>query len=258
MNKLFTYLAVSACLLSCKTSYGPVTVSPSVYNINADTGALPQVPGNGEGTTSESVDEVAGLIAPYKAQLDAKMNRVLAEIVTPLKKGSPESNLGNWMADIMQVAATEYYPDHPIAFAATNSGGLRVSEIGAGPLIVSEIYELMPFDNKLVVLPLTGVQVKEFINHIANSGGWPVSDELRVNRSGGKLNVKIKGRALDPAATYYVATIDYVANGGSNSSMLKGIPQIETGYFLRDVLIDFAGRSTAPIDVKSTGERMKL
>ena len=243
-------------LTACGSVHGPAVIQPKLYEIDGGQEARPQVPS--EGQTSDGLREMAATIEPYKAQLDAKMNQVLAEVATPLVKASPEGNLGNWMADIMYAAASEYFPDREIAFAVTNSGGLRVSEIGAGPLLVSEVYELMPFDNALVVLQMTGAQVTEFLNHVANSGGWPVSDQLRVSRSGGKLKAEISGQSVDPNKTYYMATIDYVANGGSDASMLTTLPQIASGRFLRDVLIEFAARSEGPINVVSTGERMRL
>jgi 2',3'-cyclic-nucleotide 2'-phosphodiesterase (5'-nucleotidase family) len=189
--------------------------------------------------------------------LDSKMNRQLSTIKTPLVKGSPESNLGNWMADVMMQAAKDYYPDKEIAFAATNSGGIRVQEIGTGPLLVSEIYELMPFDNTLLLVQLSGKEVKAFLAHIASSGGWPVSEELVVKQAGGKMKAKISGEEILPNKMYYVATIDYVANGGSGSTMLKGKPQLECGQFLRDVLIKYAEKSPV-IDVVSQGKRMRL
>ena len=238
-------------LTTCASVQGPPTVAPTLYEIDG-------TEANSAGPQVQGEVDMAATIAPYKAQLDAQMNRVLAQVATPLKKASPEGSLGNWMADIMYAAAEEYFPGKEIAFAVTNSGGLRVGEISAGPLLVSEIYELMPFDNALVLLEMTGAQVTEFLNHVANSGGWPVSEQLRVSRRGGKLVVKINGQDVDPAKTYYMATIDYVANGGSDASMLRGVTQLPSGQFLRDVLIDFAGRGTGPIDVTSTGTRMKL
>jgi 2',3'-cyclic-nucleotide 2'-phosphodiesterase (5'-nucleotidase family) len=236
-------------LAACSGTKGAPTVAPQIYNISEKTE-------EGLPSTTE-VEDMDALIAPYKAQLDAKMNRQLAVIKTPLVKASPEGNLGNWMADIMQQAAEDIYPDLDIAFAATNSGGLRVQEIGTGPLIVSELYELMPFDNKLVVLKLKGKVVKEFLAHIANSGGWPVSAELSVDQTTGPLIVTISGQQINPDQDYYVATIDYVANGGSNSTMLKGIPQMDSGRFLRDILIEYAEK-TPEIDVRAEGKRMRL
>lgn len=240
---LFGLLLLSSC------SQRAAVVAPQLYTISAQTEA-----GIAADTT---IAAAAALIAPYKAQLDASMNRQLAIVKTPLVKASPEGNLGNWMADIMQKAAEAEFPDLPIAFAATNAGGLRVNEIGTGPLLVSEIYELMPFDNQLVVLTMKGTQVKAFLAHIANSGGWPVSAKVQLDQTKGPLQIRLDGEEISPGADYHVATIDYVANGGSNSSMLRGIPQRVTGKFLRDILIEYAAKMPE-IDVRSTGKRMRL
>ena len=241
--------AIAFLLAACKGTQGAPTLQPTLYNITEKTGeTLPE--------TDRSA-EVAAMIAPYKEQLDAKMNQELAVVKTPLVKASPEGGLGNWMADIMMRAASDQYPNRDIAFAATNPGGLRLQEIGTGPLLVSEIYELMPFDNKLVVLKLTGKEVREFIAHMANSGGWPVSEELEVDMTSGKLMVHISGTPLDDEAIYDVATIDYVANGGSRATMLKGKPLTDSGKFLRDVLIEYAGK-TPEIEVMVEGKRMRL
>ncbi|MEL7162689.1 MAG: 5'-nucleotidase, partial [Bacteroidota bacterium] len=218
-------------LVSCKPPLEAVAVQPRLYEIDEQV-ARPQVP-----ATDQAAAEATALIAPYKAQLDAKMQRELATIVTPLRKSAPESNLGNWMADLLQAAAEDIYPDKKIAFTTANQGGVRVNEIGAGPLIVSEIYELMPFDNELVLLELTGKEVTEFVSHIANSGGWPVSAELSVRQEeSGKLVIRISGQPVSPTATYFVALPDYVANGGSNSSMLRAKEQITVHQLMRDLL----------------------
>ncbi len=252
MKQFLSLLLCSSLFLlmpGCSGTKGAPTIGFQTYNISEKTEAgLP---------SSESVEAMEAMIAPYKAQLDDKMNRQLAMVTTPLVKASPESNLGNWMADIMQQAAEDLYPDLDIAFATTNSGGLRVQEIGAGPLLVSEIYELMPFDNKLVVLKLKGKVVKEFIAHIANSGGWPISEELFVSQITGPLNIRISGEKIDPNKDYYVATIDYIANGGSRANMLRGIPQMDSGQFLRDILIEYAEK-TPEINVISEGKRFRL
>lgn len=252
MKQFLSFLLSGSILLlisGCTGTKGAPTVQPQLYNISEKTEeGLP---------STATITEMEALIAPYKAQLDAKMNRQLAVIKTPLVKASPESNMGNWMADIMQQAAKDMYPDLDIAFATTNSGGLRLNEIASGPLLVSEIYELMPFDNKLVVLKLKGKVVKEFLAHIANSGGWPVSAEMSLDLTTGKLQALISGEEIDPEKDYHVATIDYVANGGSRATMLKEIKQIDSGKFLRDILIEYAEK-TPKIDVRVDGKRMRL
>lgn len=204
------------------------------------------------------IREMAATIAPYAARLDTVMDRILAEVAVPLVKGRPESSLGNWTADLMLAAAEELYPDLDIAFAVQNYGGLRVSEIGTGPLLVSELYELMPFDNELVVVELTGAELLAFVEHTLSDGGWPVSRGLSVRREKGTVTVRIKGQAVDPDRRYYVAAPDYVANGGDDSAMLEGKRQFGSGRLVRDLLIEYAARDRTPIHVVPDGSRIKL
>jgi 2',3'-cyclic-nucleotide 2'-phosphodiesterase (5'-nucleotidase family) len=59
------------------------------------------------------------------------------------------------------------------------------------------------------------------------------------------IHIVIGGKPFDKDATYWIANSDYVANGGSNCSMLKGIHQENKGYLLRDALIDYTITVTA-------------
>ncbi len=42
-----------------------------------------------------------------------------------------------------------------------NGGGLRKNDIAAGELRASDIFELLPFENALVALEVTGAQLRE-------------------------------------------------------------------------------------------------
>jgi 2',3'-cyclic-nucleotide 2'-phosphodiesterase (5'-nucleotidase family) len=243
------YISLLLLGFGCRAPLSSPTIQPRFYSVSD------KLEANEAGT---QVQSMVSTIAPYKAQLDAKMNRQLATVKTPLKKGQPESTLGNWIADLFAQAAAGSFPDRDIVFATLNQGGIRVREISTGPLIVSEIYELMPFDNELVLMELSGKVFKEFISHIANDGGWPVSAELSVKATSDGLDIKIGGKAIDPDKIYTVALPDYVANGGSGTSMLKQLPKINSGLLIRDLLIEYASKLTAPISVKVEGKRMKL
>lgn len=242
-----------ATLSGCRSGAGPAVVAPQFYRVNDDTGR----PTDDEAARTQ-VQRMSATIAPYKAQLDDRMTRPLATVATPLTKGAPESSLGNWAADLLDAAARATFPDRPIAFTSMNQGGMRVQEIGTGPLLVSEIYELMPFDNELVLLELTGAELTEYVNHIANSGGWPVSGQLSVRRQGGQLSVRLSGQPVDPAAAYVIALPDYVAGGGSGARMLVGKPPVKSGLLVRDLLIEYAAKAEGPIDVRPDGSRMRL
>ena len=246
----FTLLLFAIALLpACHRPLGPPATQPQFYAI---TDAL-----DGRDTVGAGA-QVQKTIAPYAAQLEESMDRVVGQLALPLTKAQPESSLGNWTADLLLAAARDLFPDYDVAFAVQNYGGLRVSEIGAGPLRVYNLYELMPFDNELVLVEVTGAELTEFVTHILADGGWPVSEGLSAVRNGKAVTILVRGKPVAAEQTYFVAVPDYVANGGSDAAMLKERQQISSGRMIRDLLIEYAGRTTEPISVRSTGDRLKI
>jgi len=86
---------------------------------------------------------IKDMISPYKEQLDAEMNVVLGVIAEDMVKSKPNSNLGNWFADLLQTIANIEYEGY-VDFAVQNYGGLRVPVVAKGDLTVGDIYEVMP------------------------------------------------------------------------------------------------------------------
>ena len=251
MPAVVPFLLLLTCLLAgaCSPRIGQAVVQPQFYAIDAEL----RVP-DSVGTAAT----VAKTIDPYRDQLTASMEETVAELATPLVKGQPESTMGNWTADVLRDAAHDLFPDYPIAFSVQNYGGLRIAEVPAGPLRVGTIYEMMPFDNELVLVAAPGKVVTEFVNHLLNDGGWPVSSELSAERTAGKTRITLSGEPVDASKTYYLAVPDYVANGGSDASMLAGLPQVASGRMIRDLLIDYARRSVEPIRATADGRRINL
>jgi len=220
----FAILMAIFCLFSCKATNYLQSIETSQERLNADLGV-------------EEDAAIKALIQPYKVKLDQQMNQVIGETTTDLKKKRPESTLGNWMADAIQRQA-EKHLSQPIAFAIQNYGGIRIPQIKKGNITRGMIYELMPFDNTVVILSLNKAEVQELINHITSGGGWPVSKGIKVNQqASGKLDIEIDGKALMEGEMYKVALPDYVANGGSDSDFLVGKPQQTLPLYIRDLLI---------------------
>ena len=97
----------------------------------------------------------------------------------------------------------------------------------------------MPFDNLLILQKLKGSVLQQLLDLMASKGGWPVAGLTMQISNKKAVNVKIGGRPLDPEAMYTVANSDFVANGGDNADMLRGVPQITNGYLMRDALFDY-------------------
>ena len=81
--------------------------------------------------------------------------------------------------------------------------------------------------------------LQQFLDFIASKGGWPMAGITMQIRDNKAINVKVGGKPLDPNAIYVTANSDFLANGGDNANMLRGIPQLSNGYLMRDALFDY-------------------
>ncbi|MEL6987722.1 MAG: 5'-nucleotidase [Bacteroidota bacterium] len=182
----------------------------------------------------ESIKEI---IAPYKAELDEKMSVVLGTFAKTLTKQKPESTLGNFITDIMRDYGWRT-TGKTVDFAFHNYGGIRIGNIPKGPVRTEKIYELIPFENTLVVLKMSGKDVMQFLDHIAPSRGWPVSSGITFSIKENKpQDVLINGEPLSMEKFYHVAYPDYIANGGDNCFFLKDLERYEYGMLVRDCVI---------------------
>ncbi len=199
--------------------------------------------------------KIEEIIAPYREQLSEEMDQIIGEMPEELKKEKPNSNLGNWFSDVLHDVASIHYDDD-VAFAIQNYGGLRVPAVPKGPLTKGKIFELMPFDNKLVIVDLSADQVTQLADIIAGSRGWPISRGLSLTIDEYKAsNILVNGQPLDDDKVYHVAMPDYVANGGGGGDFLKALSQYDTGYYIREAVIDHLIQmqtSGIPITVDNT------
>ena len=179
------------------------------------------------------------MIAPYKEKLDREMYQVIGELESELMKKQPESTLGNWVSDMIHVQ-TERYIGQEVDFAVVNYGGLRVPSLPAGELTVSQIFELMPFDNQLVILKVDGKVVQQFFQRMAERGGWPISYSVRYEiNEGTPVNIRIKDKAIEQDQIYKIAISDFVANGGDRCFFFRDQEREATNVLFRDAMLEF-------------------
>jgi 2',3'-cyclic-nucleotide 2'-phosphodiesterase (5'-nucleotidase family) len=164
------------------------------------------------------------------------MGMVIAEAPYDIVKAKPEGALGNLTADMVRNAMVSLR-GHVVHMAVINNGGLRVP-LYKGPITVGRVYELMPFDNTLVLLKLSGAQVLSLADELAKFGGEPVSG-IRFRIEDGKAaDVLLGVNSVDPEAEYWVATHNYLADGGGDFPTLwKPLERVDFAVNLRDVFI---------------------
>lgn len=175
-------------------------------------------------------------IQPYRQKLDSAMNLEIGFFVKDMVKDHGVGTLDFWIANSIYDFAKTIHPD--VAVAIHNSGGIRLPVVNAGPVLRSTIFELSPFDNNLVFVSLTGEELRQLIQHTIDKGGWPISRQLSFEVEKGKLkNLSIRQEPVASHKVYIIALQDYIANGGDDTSFLKGKTQEQTGILIRDILL---------------------
>lgn len=222
-QRLLLLLFFPVLITACNTAYVPSKAKYLDYRI---TSALPKD------------SALLVLLKPYSDSVNSSMNNVIGEVEKSLEKKQPEGTLGNFMADAMFFSAKEKF-SVPVDAAFVNYGGIRITQLAQGAVTRGKIFELMPFDNIVVLQKLKGTELQQFLDLVAERGGWPSAGITMQIKDKKAINVHVGGKPLDPNATYTVANSDYVANGGDNADMLKVLPQQNIGYLFRDAIFDY-------------------
>lgn len=181
-------------------------------------------------------------ISPYKTKMEKEMNEVLAVSSVAMMKGEPEGALGNFVADLTLKKANEKYSPADgamIDICMLNNGGLRTA-LPQGEITRGKVFELMPFENSLVVLTISGEKTLKMLEYIAAIGGAPVAGVTMGIKDKKPVNIRVNGQPFDVNRTYKIVTSDYLANGGDKMHFFKEpVKTDELNYLLRDAIIEY-------------------
>lgn len=224
--KYYFYLSLLLLSIStsCKQSYYLTEISESSSSLDTSYNLL---------DTS-----LANLILPYQNKLDHKMNEIVGKTAQELNKQKPESTLGNLLADATLEMSLKYFETKP-DIAIINYGGIRVPNLAKGDITLGQVYELMPFDNYVVMLKIDGNTLQEVFDLMAAQGGWPIAGARYTISEGKAKEIFINNSAIKTDYIYSIVLSDYLANGGDNMQMLKKFPQENENILLRDLFISY-------------------
>jgi 5'-nucleotidase len=162
-----------------------------------------------------------------------------------------ECPMGNLVADAM----LDRVKDQGVTIAIQNGGGLRAS-IDGGDVTMGEVLSVLPFQNTLSTFQVTGQtiidalengvsQVEEVKGRFPQVAGLKFTWDPTVAPNEGRIQeVMVKDgdsfSPIDPAATYSVASNNYVRNGGDGYKMFKeAMNAYDYGPDLADVTAEF-------------------
>lgn len=201
--------------------------------------------------------EVKAIVDRYQAELNEALGKTVGEATTSILRGETrmvESEMGNFVADSMRT----YYPG--VDFAFQNAGGLR-ADIDEGPITLEEVYAVLPFNNTLVTMNLTGAQVKQVLEEGANSqyGTVQVSGLKWAYDADAPFGSRVtrvtlpNGSPIVADATYKIATNNFMATGGDQfTTLTKGTNTTDTQTNLVDTVVRYL-ELNSPVDPQVEG-----
>jgi len=220
------------------------------------------------GQKIEPDGKVASILRDYDVQVKKLRETRIGETAVELRKGGKDDLLANLVADAMRSGAGGGLKAQ---FAFQNSGGLRISEIPAGPITFGQIFDLVPFDNQLVVVTLAANQVRNALEGVLHAGKGPLrvsglrytidwdrfqARDLKdappgaivtevTDEATGQVLCETKScdqtqcQSMCSQDTYTVAVTDFLANGGDGLHMLKDAPRQIGSVLARDVIVAY-------------------
>lgn len=226
--RLTFLLLITVALASCSKSFSVSSSNTTYYNINSE---LPKD------------SATLAFIRPYADSLNKNMSAVIGYLQTDLPKGKPESLMGNFFCNALLQQSQKYFSEKA-DLCIMNYGGLRIPLLSKGNITTGKIFELMPFDNFLILMKINGSKLQEVLHHVAADGGWPIAGASFKIKNNHAEAVLINGATLDESKEYYLLISDYMAEGGDKLEMLKGIAFNNSGVFVRDALIEYIQQQT--------------
>ncbi len=187
----------------------------------------------------QSAADIDALIEPYRLMMSSQMDEILAICPVSMRTGKPEGELGNLVADIVLDRARREAPASiSVDVGLVNNGGLRISW-PEGAITLGLVFELMPFDNEIYLLRVTGTQMKELASQIAAKGGEPVAG-LSFHIDGETaVDIKVGGAEIDHDRDYWIATSNYLAGGGGSMAVLWEPREVKKlSVLIRDAIAD--------------------
>ncbi len=204
---------------------------PVVNDANTDAAIIAAYP------ASPSNAQVKSLVSEYALLAAPKANRDVGQISGTIDRTATAGGdhaAGRLIADA-QLFATRAANLGSATIAFMNPGGVRADfTCVAGPCIVNfgQAFTVQPFGNSLVVMSLTGQQIKALLEQqwtganatrpriLMPSIGFTYSWS-NLAAGGAKVsNMRLNGVALDLSATYRVTVNSFLADGGDGFSTL--------------------------------------
>ncbi len=210
--------------------------------------------------------EVAAIVKGYESELSKELDVDVAKLAAPLDSRTgvirtQETAIGNLIADAIRDATGAQ-------LAISNAGGIRANkQYPAGAMLTRrDVLSELPFGNSTSMVEITGKDVKDALENGLSpapqgSGKFPVvsglSFEADIKQPPGSriVSITVAGKPIDPAATYTVATNNFMLEGGDGYTALgrgKTLIGVTDGKLMANEVMVYL-RRLGTVDAKVEG-----
>jgi len=230
-SKPFIILSLICLFFSCKQE----------YHLNKIEGK--QIPVSDSIALNTEIDK---FIKPFRDNLEKDMSKVLSYSPKTYHKKDGDFNtaIGNLMAHIVLEESNPIFKQRTgknIDMVLLNHGGIR-APINKGNITTETAFQVMPFENSIVVVALKGQQIDSLVHYLSKAKkAHPIEGlNLTIDKDYNVIKVLINNQNIDKNKTYFVATNDYLYNGGDNMSFFKTNDTVYSlDYKIRNAMIDY-------------------
>ena len=188
------------------------------------------------------------IINPYRLNLEKQMSEIIGYSDSTLLNFAPESPLSNFVADVVYNAGYEFAVKNQIGstrntiFSLLNFGGIR-APINKGEITKGNLYELMPFDNTIVIVQVSPEKIKQILNYLHQNNGQPVGNAgFRLSLDNKEMIIGEELYNFDQ--DIFIVSSDYLVNGGDKMGFFKDpIKRWNTDILIRDAFISYVTRA---------------
>ncbi|WP_312460377.1 5'-nucleotidase C-terminal domain-containing protein, partial [Proteiniclasticum sp.] len=217
------------------------------FRLNNDAVTLHSV----TGTVTNLTDLIGSLSddPAVKAIEDAykkELQPILDEVIGTLKNDLPHDTDTMQLSPMGQFIAKSLAELGKTQIAIVNGGGIRRG-FDAGKITMGLMYELLPFDNTLVTMKVTGAELKKLLEHGLHPDSFRPGQFYGVevwydkDKPAGERISSIRlldGTLVKDTGVYTVSTLDFLLTGGDNYDFSKATEVVDTYIPVRDLIAD--------------------
>ena len=229
--KYFIYCLLFTFIFSCNNEVNLTKIEGSRLEIN----------------DSLSTDaEIEEFIKPFRNNVNKNLDSIISYSSDTYSKTNGDLNtaIGNLMADAVLQECNPVFNSRTgknIDMVLLNHGGIR-SILSKGNVTTRTAYQIMPFENSVVVVELKGAVIKELISYLQKAKrAHPISGlKLKLDNDYNLISATINNLPIENDKSYFVATNDYLYSGGDRMTFFKKNESLDIlNYKIRNVLIDY-------------------